>query len=161
MSTFPLLSTKSTIKVILVLRIVSSRRSVFQRSTSDGGINATLYRSHIHLKNKLRCFLKYPPHYSSVVCSFLFLFLFHFLSSYLPISFTCSPTFITVFFIPLTPGLSIWPSASPVLLHLTPFLYLYYPGYRQHTLSLLCFTIIPTCGLADCANRTKPLLRYL
>lgn len=120
----------------------------------DGGINATFYRSHIHLKNKLRCFLKYPPHYS--VCCLLFLYSCFSSTSSLFLPTNLLHLFshpITVFF-SLLPLVYLYdPLHLPVLLHLTPFLLLYIVSWllATHT-SLLCFTIIPTCGsFVDCA----------
>ena len=113
------------------------------------------YRSHIHLKNKLRCFFFLIPQITQSVVSSFFI---HVslplpLSSYLPISFTCSPALLLSFLF-LLPLIYLYdPLHLPVLLHLTPFLLLYIVSWLSAThTSLICFTIFLTCGsFVDCA----------
>lgn len=115
------------------------------------------------LKTNLDAFLFNPPHYS--VCCLLFIHVSVplLLSSYLPISFTCSPTLLLSFLF-LLPLVYLYdPLHLPVLLRLTPFLLLYIVSWLSvtHT-SLLYFTIFPTCGsFIDCAIEQNHCQRFI
>lgn len=106
------------------------------------------------LKTNLDAFFLIPHITQSVVSSFfIHASLPLLLSSYLPISFTCSPTLLLSFLF-LLPLVYLYdPLHLPVLLHLTPFLLLYIVSWLSAThTSLLYFTIFPTCGsFIDCA----------